>query len=165
MNSQHTVRGKWSEVSVPHKGWSCTGIDDLGEPSQTCEMCESVEIRYVHYMEHPDYPSQLAVGCVCAEHMEDDYVAPKRREKSLRSLASRRKSWSSRKWKKSAKGNAYIRTEGFIVTLAKDAQEKWYIAVSKAGVNQPKYGRLKYSNIDDAKREALPALLWAKEHL
>jgi len=63
----HTQRGKWSEATVPHKGWSCVGVDDLEEPSQVCEMCESVDIRYVHYMEHPDYPATLAVGCVCAE--------------------------------------------------------------------------------------------------
>ena len=54
-------------------------------------MCESVEIRYVHYMQHPKYPDTLAVGCVCAEHMEEDYVRPRAREKQLRGLAGRRK--------------------------------------------------------------------------
>lgn len=39
----HTQRGKWSEATVPHKGWSCVGVDDLEEPSQVCEMCESVD--------------------------------------------------------------------------------------------------------------------------
>jgi hypothetical protein len=27
-------------------------------------------------MQHPDYPDVLAVGCVCAEHMEEDYAGP-----------------------------------------------------------------------------------------
>jgi hypothetical protein len=44
-------RGKWSQPGVPHKGWVCVDIEDLGEPSLTCEMCESQNIRYVHYME------------------------------------------------------------------------------------------------------------------
>ena len=74
--ARHTNRGKWSQTGVPHRGWACVGIEDLEEPAQFCEMCESVEIRYVHLMEHPDYPETLGVGCICAEHMEEDYVNP-----------------------------------------------------------------------------------------
>ena len=41
--------GKWSQAGVPHKGWIWVDIEDLGEPSATCEMCETQEIRYVQY--------------------------------------------------------------------------------------------------------------------
>ncbi len=34
------------------------------------------------YMAHPDYPDELACGCVCAEHMEGDYQRPREREKA-----------------------------------------------------------------------------------
>ena len=44
--------GKWNQSRVPHKGWSCVGFEDLGEPSTICEMCEHQEIRYVHTMRH-----------------------------------------------------------------------------------------------------------------
>jgi hypothetical protein len=54
--------GKWAQPGVPHKGWRCVDIEDLGEPSATCEMCEAQEIRYVHHMEHPSYPLG-AVAC------------------------------------------------------------------------------------------------------
>lgn len=108
MTRDHTSHGKWSEAGVPKKGWSCVGIEDLGEPSQLCEMCESVTIRYVQYMEPDQTTESLAVGCVCAEHMEEDYVRPKERERGLRSLAKRRKTWTERSWKRSAKGNDYI---------------------------------------------------------
>ena len=63
-------RGKWSTGNVPHKGWACVGVEDLGEPGQICEMCETQDIRYIHYMEHPEYSHILEVGCVCAENME-----------------------------------------------------------------------------------------------
>jgi hypothetical protein len=41
MNSTHSTeeevvaakRGKWSAAGVPHKGWVCVDIEDLGEPS------------------------------------------------------------------------------------------------------------------------------------
>jgi hypothetical protein len=66
-------------------------LEDLGEPSATCEMCETQEIRYVHYMQHPNYSRQLGSGCVCAGRMEEDYEGAQRRELVLRNAASRRK--------------------------------------------------------------------------
>src|SRR5260221_13852227 len=99
------MHGKWSLPGVPQKGWSCVGVDDLGSPDAICEMCEIQQIRYVHTMTHPDYASDLEVGCVCAEHMEDDYVRPRMREKALRSAAGRKKKWLSRSWKISKRGN------------------------------------------------------------
>jgi len=69
---------KWSLPGVPHKGWTCTSVDDLGTPDQVCEMRETQDIRYVHHMEHPDYPESLGVRCVCAENMENDYEGPRR---------------------------------------------------------------------------------------
>lgn len=67
---------------VLHSGWHCVDIEDLGEPHAEREMCESQTIRYVHHMEHPDYPGSLAVGCVCAGHMEGSLAAVRDREAS-----------------------------------------------------------------------------------
>jgi hypothetical protein len=59
--------GKWSEPGVPHKGWVCLGVDDLGPGElMTCQMCMVAQIRYVHAMVHDDYPEKLLCGCVCA---------------------------------------------------------------------------------------------------
>lgn len=160
----HTQRGKWSEANVPHKGWSCVGVDDLEEPSQVCEMCESVDIRYVHYMEHPDYPATLIVGCVCAEHMEEDYARPRAREKDLRRLAARRKSWRERKWRTSQAGNAYINSEGFNLTVY-HSTDGYRVSVSRRGTTKRQAGRKWYSSEHDAKAAALGALIWAKSHL
>ncbi|NLR97450.1 hypothetical protein HGP17_11525 [Rhizobium sp. P38BS-XIX] len=160
----HTQRGKWSEPHVPHRGWSCVGVDDLEEPSQVCEMCESVDIRYVHYMEHPDYPETLAVGCVCAEHMEEDYARPRAREKDLRRLAARRKTWRGRKWRISHAGNSYLNSEGFNLTVYRGS-EGYRIAVSRRGTAQRQAGRKWYPSEEEAKAAALGALIWAKTHL
>jgi hypothetical protein len=75
--------GKWKQRGVPHRGWACVDVQDLGAPMVVCEMCEIVSIRYVHVMEHEDYDGQLGVGCVCAQHMEEDRIGPKRRERLL----------------------------------------------------------------------------------
>jgi hypothetical protein len=57
--------GKWTQAGVPHKGWTCVDIEDLGSPDHVCEMCEVQPVRYVHSMEHPNHET-LRVGCVCA---------------------------------------------------------------------------------------------------
>ncbi|MQT13074.1 hypothetical protein [Segnochrobactrum spirostomi] len=62
--------GKWSMPGVPHKGWTCIDIEDLGAPDAVCEMCERQDIRYVPAMQHADYPEILHCGCICAGHME-----------------------------------------------------------------------------------------------
>jgi hypothetical protein len=79
--------GKWSRRSIPHKGWTCIDMHDLGDVRMICEMCETAEIRYVHVMTHPDFESgegELEVGCICAGNMEQDYAAAELREKQYR---------------------------------------------------------------------------------
>jgi len=68
--------GKWSKPGVPHKGWTCTGFEDLGGSNEVCGMCEFQLIRYIHYMKHPEYPEVIAAGCVCAGQMEQDTGRP-----------------------------------------------------------------------------------------
>ena len=167
MTGEHTHHGKWSDRGVPHKGWNCVGIEDLGEPSQMCEMCESVEIRYVHHMEHDDWTGGLAVGCVCAENMENDYVRPRQREKRLKSAARRRRTWPSRKWRTSFKGNPYLNTEGYNITVfpAKDRTKEWRIRVQNRETGEERAGNKLYDSGYEAKLAALDALLWAKDHL
>lgn len=110
-------RGKWSIAGVPHRGWSCVDIEDLGAPNIECEMCESQTIRYVHHMQHPDYPQTLQAGCVCAGHMEGNLAASQEREASMRNRAGKRTRWLSRQWKMSAKGNPNIKADGYRVTV------------------------------------------------
>ena len=35
------MAGKWSQVSIPHKGWTCTDVEDLGAPDAVFEMYET----------------------------------------------------------------------------------------------------------------------------
>lgn len=85
----------WSLPDLPRKGWRCATVLDYGaENYQTCEMCGNPRVRYIHRMMHEEHTGQLSVGCVCAEHMENDYVNPRKREGKLRYKAaahSRRK--------------------------------------------------------------------------
>lgn len=106
----------WKREDVPHSGWSCVGVEDLGEPAGICEMCGYQIIRYVHQMEHPNYRS-LAVGCVCAGRMEGDVAQAKRREAEFKNKQTRRVNFFKRTWKQSRKGNEYLKIDGHVVVL------------------------------------------------
>ena len=108
----------WKRDDVPHSGWTCVGITDLGEPCGICEMCGYQVIRYVHHMVHPNY-RQLNVGCVCAGKMEGDVAAAKKREQDFKSKQARRENFQKRKWKQSRNGNSYAKIKDHLVVLYK----------------------------------------------
>jgi hypothetical protein len=127
-------------------------------------MCESTEIRFFHDMEHPDYPDILRVGCVCAEHMEQDYVRPRERENRMKNVARRRKNWSYRIWKISAQGNSYINTDGFNITIFRQ-RGGWSVRIKNRRTGDKQLGKKTFPTIEQAKLRALDALIWAKNHL
>ena len=86
--SDHTYHGKWSQPGVPHHGWTCIGMEDLGSPSATCEMCESVTIRYVVYDAAPRVSLSARCGMrVCREHGGGLQPTPRLREQTLKTTA------------------------------------------------------------------------------
>jgi len=146
-------RGKWSKPGVPHRGWNCVDIEDLGEPNLECEMCESQMIRYVHHMEHPQFPEVLQVGCVCAGHLEGDVAAARTREASMKSRSGKRKRWLTRKWRVSAKGNPWINVDGYRVTVYPRGGG-WATTVSVDDNSSVQHSRVNYPTVDRAKLAA-----------
>jgi hypothetical protein len=136
-------------------------VEDLEEPSLTCEMCESAEVRFVHYMTHPDYPETLGVGCVCAEHMEEDYVGPRIRERQFRTVARRRRTWRAKQWKTSSKGNPYLNTEGFNLAVFPKG-DGWGFKIESRATGQVAFAHRTYRTEQDAKDGTLIAVVWAK---
>ena len=102
-------------------------------------MCGGVDVRYVHHMQHRDYPNVLAVGFVCAEHTEEDYAGPRRREEHLKSAARRRASWARLGWKLSRKRNFYLNAEGFNFTIFRNGP-RYKVAVKNRETDQSRLG-------------------------
>ena len=146
-------RGKWSLAGVPHRGWTCVDIEDLGAPSVECQMCESQTIRFVHHMEHSDYPDVLEVGCVCSGHMEGDIAASRAREASMKSRAAKRARWVSRAWKISSKGYPHITAEGFRITVYPRG-ERWACTVAALDNSIVQHARRNYKTQAHAKLAA-----------
>jgi hypothetical protein len=154
--------GKWAERGVPHRGWSCIDIEDLGAPDAVCEMCERQDIRYVHYMQHPSYPNILRCGCVCAGYMEEDLVGARNREKTMRGAAARRRTWPNRKgWKTSVNGNLFIDTDGFHIAVFRKG-DTWSGVISQPSTGFERYARLTYPTDRQAKLAAFDAMMFIK---
>jgi hypothetical protein len=93
------MSGLWEVEGLPHRGWTCLYVTDLGEPTVLCEMCGTRTLRYVHAMAHDDHPEALHVGCVCAEHMALGYRDRGRRnEQRLAARACRRERFLTIEW-------------------------------------------------------------------
>lgn len=119
MTEDEQNRYLWDQPGVPHSGWECTGVDDLGVPDWTCEMCGYPEVRYVHFMEHDEYPAMLGVGCVCAGKMETFPLEAKRRDRQMRNRARRKESWLHRDWRISRQDNFFLNIEGYNIVVFK----------------------------------------------
>jgi hypothetical protein len=158
------MHGKWAEAGVPHKGWSCVSVEDLGAPDGVCEMCETRGVRYIHHMQHPDYPHVVAVGCICAEKMEENYEAPRRRERDLINAAEKRKRWLSRKWRRSAHGNPFLNTGGFNITVFPRKDGSWGGRIEDRASGRSILSRRAYATPDEAKLAAFDAMIFLRSN-
>lgn len=155
--------GKWAQAGVPHRGWTCIGIEDLGEPSAICEMCETQEIRFVHYMTHPDCTAEIAAGCICAGRMEENYEGARNREAILRSAAGKKRRWLDRKWKVSRAGNPYINANGYNVVVfptGTPTTPSWGFRVTNQETESYVTSRKLLPTEDAAKLRAFDAIVW-----
>lgn len=143
-------RGKWSRPDIPHEGWTCVRIEDRLTPTDICGMCESQPIRYVHHMAHPHYPAELAVGCVCAGHMENDLEQARARDNAMVRRAKKRTLWLDRRWKISDRGSEWIEADGYRVVVFRTLST-WAAIISEIDGGYRRESKLPYSTSDDVK--------------
>ena len=164
MSVERVGLGRWVQSGVPHRGWTCTGIEDLGHAEAVCQMCETVTIRYVHIMQHADYPDRLNCGCICAGHMEEDVVGARRRESDFRNRQKRRENWlNSASWRVSANGNQYRTFKGFLVVVF-PRSDGWSGQIKDIASERVINAKHHYSTVDAAKLAALDGVLWCVDH-
>lgn len=110
----------WKDETVPHAGWHCMDIIDLGEPVGICQMCGHQIIRYVHKMQHPAYPRIIGAGCICAGKMEGDPEGARLREAEFKKKMARCVHFIGHSRKQSRNGNQYFKYKDEIVTILPD---------------------------------------------
>jgi hypothetical protein len=108
----------WKTEGVPHKGWECVTVDDLGYGNyETCNMCGNEQVRFIHVMKHAEYYTTVNAGCVCAGKMSEDYAAARERDREAKKRAGRKDYWLKRKWITSLDGSEHIRYKRQIVGI------------------------------------------------
>ncbi len=128
----------WKRSDVPHEGWTCEGIYDLGEPVGVCRMCGRQIIRYVHVMSHPHYPRKIGAGCICAGRMEGNPKAARERENAFKNRQSRLETFLRIPLKRSRNGNEYLKYKNEIITIIRDKyREGYYKSVYKNTYSLP----------------------------
>lgn len=159
--------GLWDKPGVPHKGWTCVGMIDLGadadgmdfdtrkhELYEQCEMCGQDGVRYVHLMQHSEYPDELRVGCQCAEKMEEDYDSPRRRESKLRNRQLRKVNFLKQQWVRSRNGNFVLKYNGHLITIMKSKFNEEEFGVVYAAFSTWEYREQKIRDFTTAKLAA-----------
>ena len=157
-------RGKWAREDVPQSGWEFLEMEFLKEGMQKCEMCEHTRIRYAHHMRHPDFHEVLRVGCICAGHMEGNHARSADRERKYKNLYARREYWIVRPWKLSKKGNRYLNTDGFNITVFRSRPRQWsaWILDRTTPSREEKIGT--YRTQDEAKLAAFDRMIFLKDN-
>lgn len=148
----------WEDPNFPKTGWSCTGVTDLGAPVGICEMCGWQIIRYVHHMVHTSGLC-LDCGCVCAGKLEGNIERAKKRESAFKNKEARKFNFKKRTWKKSGRGNEYLKIKNHIVVLFhfRDS-DKWKYSIDNQFCKKSYSSR---NEVIEAVFEALEKLLYS----
>jgi hypothetical protein len=152
-------RGKWSDPAIPKNGWTCVRIEDRGVVLDFCGMCESQRIRYAHHMMHPHHDVELAVGCICAGHMEQDIQRARLRDQWMTRRAGKRVRWLSRKWKMSGQENEWIESDGYRVTVFRRGVT-WVGVVSAIDGTYTRWSKLHYDTAEQVKLAAFDIITY-----
>jgi hypothetical protein len=137
-------------------------IEDLEEPSAVCDMCEMQEIRYVHTMEHPRYSEALRCGCICAGHMEGNPDAARDRETDMRNRAGRKARWLSRRWRRSGRGNPFIKAADYLIVVYPQA-DHWAFRIKNTETDDGFASRRPLDSETAAKLRAFDAMCWMQD--
>ncbi len=89
--------------------------------------------------------------------MEEDLVAAKERDAQMHSRAQKRTRWLKRAWKVSAKGNDYIKSDGYVITIYPKGRS-WGATIAAVIGSFVKHSRLQYKTQAQAKLAAFDVI-------
>lgn len=142
-------------------------MSEAREDDLVCAACLNARERYLHRLKHDVADLVLDVGRVCAERLEGDPYGPEKRERVFRDDLRLIRDWPKRRWHISAQGNPYLNSRGYNVSIWPKGPG-FGITLKVQNKFEREFvqnGRLHFQTIDDAKRGALEAVLYARQKL
>jgi len=145
---------------LPRRGWVWIGITDNGTGDFKCQNCSFPHVRYEHELKNKKTSIRIRVGCICAQHLTDDFTNPKLRERDLKGRAGRRLRWPTLNWRFSSKGNLYLKKGGNVIVLKRGPRGGWAVSYTLRDSFESEWVRVGgwYNTPDEAKLAAFDAL-------
>jgi hypothetical protein len=112
----------------------------------------------MHRLKNEKTQEEVVVGCVCAEHLTQDFTTPRLRERSLKGRAGRRQRWPTLNWVNSAKGNLRLKKKGMIFVLKHGRLGGWAVSYLPRGSTEWVQIPGWYNNPVDAKLAAFDSV-------
>jgi hypothetical protein len=161
----HGRTGLWLDPQFPTTGWRFVEMEEGVEADRLCGACRNARERYVHRLKHVPTGLTIVVGRPCAERLEDDPYGPGKRERTFRDDLRIIKGWDTRKWRISQQGNPYINSRGYNVTIWPKGPGFGITlnTQNKFGKDDLRHGKKLFGTIEDAKRGALEAVMFARK--
>lgn len=161
----HARTGSWLDAEFPSSGWRFVGIREAAEEDHLCDVCRNARERYLHRLTHDGAGLVVEVGRWCAEQLEGDVYGPEKRERVFRDDLRVINDWPTRKWQISQRGIPYLNSRGYNVSIwPKGNGFGITIRVqNKFGDDFLQHGKLLYDTQEEAKRNALNAVLFARK--
>ena len=146
----------WTDPAVPKAGWTCDGVDDLGDDRELCAMCGQQWCRFLHSMVHGD--TTLRMGCVCAGRVEGDAEAATTRENVAKRIA--KAATFEPEWRWAAQSNnPWFKHRGWRCTVFPDKRGTGWKHVVSYQDEAPSFGRRGYTEQKDAMTAATAAFI------
>jgi hypothetical protein len=145
---------------LPRKGWVWAGINDNEAGNFKCQNCHFPHVRYEHELKNNKTGLRITVGCVCAQHLTDDFTNPKLRERDLKGRAGRRWRWPTLNWRFSGKGNLYLKKSGKVIVLRRGPHGGWAVSYASKDSFDPEWISVGgwYDSADEAKLAAFDSI-------
>ena len=142
---------------LPRTGWVWLGVGDNDIDNFRCQNCGFPRVRYVHHLKNRRTGLEIRVGCVCAEHLTQDFTNLALREREFKGRASRRLRWPTLNWRRTMKGNLRLRKSGTVVVVVCGKYGGWTFTYKRQGSDWVR-GKAWYDTADEAKLSAFDAL-------
>jgi Family of unknown function (DUF5906) len=116
---------------MPHLGWRCIEIADLGKADFVCEWCAQAIVRYVHMLEHEDYFEFIRAGSCRAGHLTSDEIGARVRERTFKLARARREKWLTSAWTRAADGRLFLNRSGVNLSVFPVGDKRFGAVVSR----------------------------------
>jgi hypothetical protein len=102
------ARDGWKiRKDIPQSGWEWLDVTDNDTRTHICQACRVARVRHVHRISHPEVPTPLLAGCLCAGRLTGDELFAKGQEHQMVREYRKRQKFVTKGWCRPLRGEPY----------------------------------------------------------